>query len=228
MVKRVILPSEALDDFCTLLRLSSDQLKALGDLFSKGESATPLRTTFVNQVAEKLQVNIEDARSVTVVCSFLLSNADDGDAGSANEVLDDVYEFLENSLQGDDNKQTVLGKFDENRGLLLSLATPKPARKRAQKIRSLLAGPEPHVHSFRTICQLRPLFEGPDNNETIVGLVPMILFEIESADADGDTATLSFSMDSEDLAELENVVKRTRVKLQSIQQKYKPEILTAE
>lgn len=72
------------------------------------------------------------------------------------------------------------------------------------------------------------LFEGPDTDETIVGLVPMILLEIESADADGDPNTLSFSMDAEDLAELETVVKRTRMKLEAIQEKYKSEILAAE
>lgn len=227
MVKRLILPPDALDDFRTLLQLSSGQLKALEDLFSRGESATALRATFVNQVAETLQINIEDARSVTVVCSFLLSGADEDDADSVVELLDDLREFLENSLP-DNDKQPVLDKFDQNREVLLSLATPKPARMRAQKIRGLLAGPEPHVHSFRTICQLRPLFEGPDNDETIVGLVPMILFEIESADADGDPNTLSFSMDAEDLEELEKVVKRTRMKLESIQEKYKSEMLASE
>ena len=227
MVKRVILPSDALDDFRTLIRLSSDQLKALDELFASGESVSALRTTFVNQVAEDLQLNLDEARSVTVVCSFLLSLSDKEDEGSAGEILDDVREFLENSLP-DEDKDSVLGQFDQNCELISSLATPKPARKRAQKIRGLLAGPEPHVHSFRTICQLRPLFEGQDNDETIVGLVPMILLEIESADADGDANTLSFSMDAEDLAESQKVVERTRMKLEAIQKKYKTEILTTE
>lgn len=227
MVKRLIVPSEALDDFCTLLSLSADQLKALEDLFSRGESATALRATFVNQVAETLQINIKDARSVTVVCSFLLSGADEENTDSVGELLDDVREFFENSLP-DNDRQPVLDQFDQHREILLSLVTPKPARMRAQKIRSLLAGPEPHVHSFRTICQLRPLFEGPDSDETIVGLVPMILLEIESANADGDPSSLSLSMDAEDLVELEKVVKRTRMKLKSIQETYKSEILAAE
>ena len=144
-----------------------------------------------------------------------------------SELVDDIRDFLENLLPKVD-KQSVLEQFDQNRELILSLVTPKPARMRALKIRGLMAGPEPHVHSFRTICQLRPLFEGPENDETIIGLVPMILLEIESADVDGDTNTLSLSMDAEDLAELEKVVKRTRMKLEAIQEKYKSDILSAE
>lgn len=227
MVKRLILPSEALGDFLALLHLSSDQLKTLENLFSTGESATALRATFVNQVAEALQISIEDARSVTVVCSFLLSGAEAADADYGRDLLEDVRKFLENALPEKD-RQAVLDRFSQNREILLSLVTPKPARMRAKKIRGLLAGPEPHVHSFRTICQLRPLFEGPDNEETIIGLVPMILLEIESAGADGDSNTLSLSMDAEDLAELERVVKRTRMKLETIQEKYKSDVLTVD
>lgn len=228
MVKRMILPSEALDDVCTLLRLSSEQLKALDELFTKGESASPLRAEFVNRVAESLQVNIEDARSVVMVCSFLLrrSEAKD-DEDFVTDLLVDFREFLENSLP-DDERQTVLAKFDGNREIFKSLATPKPAPLRVEKIRRLQSGPEQHIHSFRTVCQLRPLFEGPENDERIVGLVPMILLEIECADADGDCSTLAFSMDDEDLAELERVVKRTRAKLEAISEKYESEILTAD
>ena len=59
MVKRVDLPSEALDDICTLLSLSALQLTDLEKLFTTGESAFPLRETFVNEVAETLRVNID-------------------------------------------------------------------------------------------------------------------------------------------------------------------------
>lgn len=227
MVKRFILPLEALDDIRGLVRLSSDQLVALETLFSSGKSVSAHRATFINQVAEKLRISIEDARSVSVVCSFLLSAVDDNEAGDVGELLEDVREFLKDSLT-EDERQTILNEFDEKRTVLVSLATPKPARLRAEKIRRLLGGPEPHVHSFRTVCQIRPLFEGPENNETIVGLVPMILLEIESVNADGITNTLSFSMDADDLKELEKLVKRTNMKLEAIQEKYNSEILAAE
>ena len=72
------------------------------------------------------------------------------------------------------------------------------------------------------------MFDGQDGIETIAGLVPMILLEIESANADGDVNTLSFSMDTEDLEELQRAIERTRMKLEAIQNKYKTEILTAE
>ncbi len=228
MVKRVDLPPDALDDVCTLVRLSADQLTALVELFSTAESAFPLTETFIAKVAEELRVSIEDARSVVVVCHFILLHSEaQGDEGFISDVLRDVREFLENSLPKDELRG-VLTSFDNNREILESLATPKPAPLRARKIERLASGPERRIDSIRTICQLRPLFEGPENDELIVGVVPSILLEIESVDDDDDSSTVAFSIDDKKLAELEKVVRRTREKLEAIREKYGSELLTTD
>ncbi len=226
MVKRVDLPSDALDDVRALLRLSAAQLTKLDELFSTAESAFPLRETFINQVAETLKVSIDDARSVVMVCHFLLlhSEAHD-DEDIVSDVLRDVREFLENLLAKDESRG-VLASFDENRDTLKSLATPKPAPLRARKIERLASGPERRIDSIRTICQLRPLFEGPENDERIVGVVPSILLEIESVDDDDDSSTVVFSIDDKKLTELEEVIQRTREKLEAIRQRYASDLLT--
>ena len=165
---------------------------------------------------------------MVVVCDFLLLRREvQDDEEFVIDLLHDLRQFLEDYVPEDD-QQAVLTNFDENHEILKSLTTPKPAPLRVKKIRSLQSGPEQHVHAFRTICQLRPLFEGPENDEKIDGLVPMILLEIESGDADGVPSTLAFSMSEADLAELEKVVKRTREKLEAIHEKYGSELLTAD
>lgn len=228
MVKRIILPPGALDDVCTLLRLSRDQLNALNGVFSEGESAAPLRASFVTKVAETLRVNIDNARSIVTVCHFLLLHSEaKEDEEFVEDVLNDFREFLENSLE-DPQKTEILSSFDRNRDVLASLATPKPAPLRLQKIRKLASGPEEQLESIRTICQLRPLFDGPEHEETIEGLVPVILVELELENEDGVSRTASFAMDHEKLDELENVIRRTREKLDAIQNKYGSELLSTD
>lgn len=228
MVKRVILPSEALDDVRTLIQLSNVQLSVLDQLFSKGESAFPLRASFINEVAEQLKVNIDDARSVVVVCHFLLrkTDANEGDE-YVTDLLADFREFLENSVDGEE-RQSLLAKFDENREVLASLAAPKPEPLRVKKIRRLERGPEPYIQEIRTICQLRPLFEGAESDESIAGLIPTLVLEIEAKDGDGDSKTFAFSMASEDLAKIEQVIQRTRDKLDAIRAKYGSALLTVD
>jgi hypothetical protein len=89
----------------------------------------------------------------------------------------------------------------------------------------LASGPEQTIQSIRTICQLRPLFEGPEHKEQIVGLVPTIVLEVETTDTEGDVQTVAFSLDSDALGTLEQVVKRTQEKLASIREKYGDELL---
>jgi hypothetical protein len=227
MPKRVVLPSGAVDDVCTLLQLSSDQLASLDRLFATGESASPLRPSFINRVAETLNVRLDQARSVVMVCHFLLLQPDDlriEDPEYARELLDDLREFVESDVPESD-KTTLLASLDTNRMMLESLAMPKPDRLRAQKIRRLASGPEQSILSIRTLCQLRPLFEGPEHEEQIVGLVPTIVLEVEATDADGDAQTVAFSLNSDALRSLEQVVKRTQEKLAAIREKYGDELL---
>jgi hypothetical protein len=89
----------------------------------------------------------------------------------------------------------------------------------------LASGPEQSILSIRTLCQLRPLFEGPEHEEQIVGLVPTIVLEVEATDADGDAQTVAFSLNSDALRSLEQVVKRTQEKLAAIREKYGDELL---
>lgn len=228
MVKRVSLPSEAFDDIRTLICLSTEQLRTLDELFSNAESAFPLRASFINQVAENLKVGLDDARSVVVVCHFLLRHSDaQDDKEFVTGLLGDIREFLENSVP-DEEQQSLLSQFDEKRGILESLASPKPAPLRERKIRRLESGPEPHVDDVRTVCQLRPLFEGQEREEFIAGLVPTILLEIETTISDGDSRTFAFSMGIDQLEQLEQVLKRTREKLEAIRMKYGSELLTSE
>jgi hypothetical protein len=230
MAKRVIMPRKALNDVLALVRLRSDQLRTLAELFSGAESASPFRRTFVNRVAESLSVPIDSARSLITVVHFLLLQSSDlrqFDDSIAQEIVEDLREYVEQNAATDDKTQ-LLENFDAGRAEFQSLATPKQGRVRAMKIRRLSSGPEHTVQSVRTLCQLRPLFEGEEHNEQIVGLVPNIVLVIEALNDNDDTTTFAFELAPAVLDELERTVSRTKEKLSGIRAKYGTDLLTEE
>jgi hypothetical protein len=228
MVRRVRFPTEALDDISVLLRLTNQQFQTLDKLFSSGESAFPLRNPFVEKVASELSVSSDEAGSIVAVCHFLLRDDDAlDDASFVDEMLVDLREFLEQNLP-ESERESLLDAFDANANNLKSLTIPKPEPLRFQKIRKLANGPESQLESVRTICQLRPLFCGPEDNETIDGLLPVTLMEIELEDSDGDSITIVFRVNNDGLDELMSVIERTRMKLDAIAGKYGSDLLSDE
>lgn len=225
MVKRISLPSNALEEICALVNLSSDQLKSLSELFSQADAANPLQPDFVERVAESLGINLDEARDIVAVCHFLLIHAEArDDEVFVEEILDDFKLFLQDNLR-DEVREPTLGKFSENREDLKMLALPKPGPLLQKKIERLASEPEDQLESIRTICQLRPLFDGSEHNEEIKGLVPTVLVELKLENSEGESSVVLFGMNDEKLKEIEKVIARTREKVELISEKYQTEIL---
>ncbi|MEX0702015.1 MAG: hypothetical protein WD069_07960 [Planctomycetales bacterium] len=228
MAKRLVFPIAASADVLALVRLTPQQLRQLVELFSTADSAHPLRAEFINSIAETLRLPVSDARSVVAVLHCLLIPRDDSqhpDPAYARDLIDDLREFVDQQAP-DDVKAALLTSLDTNRTLFESLATPKPLRVRALKVRRLASGPEPMLDSVRTLCQLRPLFEGEAHNEDIAGVVPSILLQFETTDQDGDAKTFAFGLTPSGLDELSATIERTKEKLEAIRNKYGPDLLT--
>lgn len=227
MLRCLRVPPGALDDIRELILLDRDQLQNLDRLFSMARSASPLKNEFVSEVAESLHISVARAQSIVVVCHLLLLAPEDTEQVSedrARDVIDDLKDFIgEHEVEADRPK--LLEALEAHFDLLMSLATPKSERQQSLKIRRLSQGPEARIESLRTICQLRPLFQGPMESEEITGLVPNIVLEIESTESDGMVRTTSFGLTTEMLEELSKVVERTKRKLDTIQQKYPQDIL---
>ena len=236
MAKRMIVPAEAMDDIRRLLLLQPNQLDALAGLFELAESAFPLRTKFINRVAEALVVDIETARSFVVVVHFLVRKNQDA-AADVSQVASEIWSDIRDYIAGKTDlvdRQPLLDAIDANRAVLESLAIPKPKRNRATKVRRLSSGPERTIESVRTVCQLRPLFEATDSiegnqpTEDIAGLVPSLLLELQVREPDGTAQILVFGMSPETLTELEKVIQRTQRKLATIESRFQNDILSTE
>lgn len=224
MARLLRLPKRALDDVVALVSLDTNQLHALDELFSTKESAALDSESFIDKVTEKLGIDDARALSVLAVTSFVLRMLSSG--ASASQAVDELREFVEENAD-DQQRETLVASIDANRPVLESLATAKPERLRGIKIRKLAEEPEHKAESFRTICQLRPLFEGPKEHEQIVGLVPTVLMELKLARSDDNrTETITFNLSREQLNDLREVIERTAKKIDAIQQKYGDGLLT--
>jgi hypothetical protein len=221
VAKHLFLPKTAMDDIAPLLRLDDAKLRALADCFASSDSILPSRPGgFVQKVANRLPIGLDAAESIMVVCNFLLSVVDEGNP--FQEVLDDLREFV---VQHDvSTGKDLVSALDARRSSLEFLLSPKPERSRALKVR-YLGEVFPTVDSFRTVCELRPVFEGPSGQETIVGYVPVVLLEVKMSDSDGEESTVHLHLSPQKIKNLEEIIKRTTEKLSIIRQKFGDDIL---
>lgn len=219
--RHLILPRSAFKDVKAVLRLEEEKLRTLGDLFGTSASLSPRSPEFIREVSERLRLDIPTAESVVLVCQFLLAVVEGGN--SPSEIVNDVREFI--SQYATSEEPDVVSALDAKRKILESVLTPKPERSRALKVGYLTHGPHPTVDSFRTVCELRPVFECPQGRETIVGYVPTILLEVKVSDAEGEGRKILLHLAPETLQSLSEVIKRTEEKLSAIRARFGEELL---
>jgi hypothetical protein len=218
MARHLFLPKQSIKDIRALLRLEEEKLRTLEQLFSTGESIEPSDPNFLQKVADQLRIDSDTAASVVLVTQFLLTVVEEG--RPADEILDDVRYFVD---QYADDK-TLTMALENRRRVLLSLLTPKPARSRAQKVK-YLRSIYPTAESFRTVCELRPVFDKAGGKEEIVGYVPTILLEVKQSDADGETSQLVLHLSAAALTDLARVVRRAEDKLSVIRSEFGGKLL---
>lgn len=202
-----------------LLRLDEEKLRGLEQLLGTGESITFRDPNFLQKVSERLQLDLETAGSAVLVSQFLLTVVEEGNP--PDEILDDVRSFLEQFAA---EETGLLTAFDARRKTLFSLLTPKPERSRALKIR-YLRGVHPVADSFRSVCELRPVFDTTAQGEEIVGYVPMVLLEVKQSDEDGNESRLVLNLSPALVKDLVKVIQRAEDKLAAIRHRFGEELL---
>lgn len=218
--KHLILPKSAFKDVRSLLRLDEEKLHVLGDLFATSDSISATSTDFIQKVAQRLGLDAAAVHSAVIVCQFLLTVVEDDHP--PKEVLDDVREFV--ALNAPPEDAAAVTELEAKRATLESLLTPKPERSKALKVRYLGREVYPTVESFRTVCELRPVFERKGGeNEEIVGYVPVVLLEANTSSPDENKIVLHLTPRL--LKSLGEIVQRAEGKLAAIRRKFGDELL---
>jgi len=220
-VARLILPKTAFKDVKAFLRLEEEKLRILEEIFGTPASIAPRKPEFIREAGRRLRLDVPTTESVILVCQFLLSVVEEGNPPEG--ILNDLREFV--AQHASPEEKDVVAAPEQKRQALLSLLTPKPERTRALKVEYLAHGPHPTVDSFRSVCDLRPVFERLEGGETIVGYVPTILLEVKVSDIDGQGETVLLYLTTEMLKSLKEVIQRTEEKLEAIRVRFDKELL---
>jgi len=220
VAKHLILPEDAFDDFKVLLSLDREPLGSLVSIFATADTVTTARSELSDQVSERLGVEYESAKSIVFVTTFLLSVV--GDGAPPSEVLRDIEVFV--AKRGTPESQELLLRIANQRELFLSLLTPTAERLRAQKVQ-YLEKLRPQATSFRTVCELRPVFESRGDAEEITGLIPVVSLVVELTDSGQDPDRMILELSPAMLKELREVVARADKKVAALRGRFGTDLL---
>jgi hypothetical protein len=221
MPKHLVLPKSAFRDVRLLLRLDEEKLRALDALFATSESISPSSAGFIQKVGDRLHLETSAVQSIVLVCQFLLAVVEQGHP--PQEIVDDVSEFVAQNAQNDE--KDLVASVDAKRKALESLLTPKPARSKALKVH-YLSEFHPTVAAFRTVCELRPVFERIEGREEIVSYVPLVALEARFDDSEDSGGRVIIYLSPEKLKSLAQVISRAEEKLESIRRHFGNNIIS--
>jgi hypothetical protein len=215
------LPKSAFRDVRQLLQLDEEKLRALDALFGTSESISPSSPGFIQKVGNRLHLETSAVQSIVLVCRFLLTVVEEGHP--PREIVDDVREFVSQNAPNDE--KDLIASVDAKRKVLESLLTPKPARSKALKVH-YLSEFHPTVGSFRTVCELRPVFECIEGSEEIVNYIPVVALEAKFDDSEDSERRVILYLTPKKLKALAEVINRAEQKLEAIQRKFGKDLIS--
>lgn len=199
MFQLIRFPSDALPDIRALVHLSVDQLVTLANLLDTKEAAPPVDQEFEDHVREKLQVTSETAEAVVRIS--LILQGTNLDSEKAVKVVEDFKQLI--GLEKPDDQDNLINAITEKHEALINVVTRKPAIARELQRRHIASGTQPALESFRTLVQLRPLFERNEKGEPIgiECLIPAMTLELKY-ERDDREHSATFSLNEETLQKL--------------------------
>jgi hypothetical protein len=214
MAHWLYLPDDAVEDLMILANLKVEQAESLREHFDANDFVP--RSSYYTKVADLVNIS-DDAASG--LCSFVNSvrtqrSRQNRDAAS---VPDELIGFLQRIPKDKGSGETIRQLTDyvaEQRDFLVSLFSEPPGRDHSDKVRDLESGPLPHVHSIRTFCDIRPVYDAEATE--IVAYLPMITLSMVIhktwSDEFEEVAVLLSDSDIDDLREtLERLDKKLAI-----------------
>lgn len=215
----LFLPDDAVEDLTVLASLSPELLTALRDYLDSNEFRP--RYTFFVKVAELLNISDEAAAKL---CTFInyVQGQRERQKKEGGAVLTEFEHFLaraakEEGPSGEASK--TLDKVKGKRSLLIRLFSDLPKYDFSEKVRGLETGPVPHLHGFRTFCDLRPVYNSAANQ--IVEYLPVItLWLVTHAAATDKYEEIVVQLAEPDVADLKEQIDRLDKKLALLRERH--------
>ena len=221
MAHWLFLPNDAAPDLAILASLSADQIQLLRTYLDSNEFRP--RNAFYIKVAELLNIPDESAAKL---CSFLNYVQSQRvrlrkDAASIPTEFEYFLKQVERHTKPEHNTAAVLAFLQNNKAGLVGLFSDLPQREYSEKVRGLEQGPLPHLHSFRTFCDYRPVFNADASEITSYLSVITISLSTHCTNSDKFEETTVQISESE-LSELKEAIARLDKKLSLLKKQQPP------
>ncbi|MFO0806562.1 MAG: hypothetical protein U0791_25945 [Gemmataceae bacterium] len=176
MAHWLFLPDDALDDLAILSKLPVEGIAAFR-VFLNGTEYRP-KFNFYVQAAELLDISDESSAKLCTFVNYVQSQASRL-SRSGSEVVAELDRFLERRAKDDSTRErasALLRTLRDHRPVLVELFEPVEEDEVAEKERDLGTGPLPHLHTFRTYCDIRPVYDS--KGDSIVSHLPIVTLHL--------------------------------------------------
>lgn len=176
MAHWLFLPDDAIEDLTILEKLSSERIETLRRYLDSNEFR-PQYSFFV-KVAELLGITDESAAKL---CTFInhvhtQRRRQERDAESVPTELESFLKRAETAGKSLEVLKRLAAYVKANRNLIIKLFSDLHERAFSGKVQMLETGPLPHLHSVRTFCDVRPVYDEQANK--IVANLPILTLRL--------------------------------------------------
>jgi hypothetical protein len=203
---RLYIPQEAAGDLAQLLSLTDDQIRKLTSALDSG-LATQGSGAILEHLSRELGCSYAKCWIAWGLARFIGGQRSAADI-SDETVIDDLVGVLEAEAPG--AAEQVKGK----REVLLDLFAPKPQGEHFAKLHRLRWGPLRAAQGFRSVCDIRPVFD--EAREDIVGAFPVSILAIDCQNESGDKETIVVQLNDESMARLKESLETLERKLSKL------------
>jgi len=189
---RLYIPEDGIGDIRTLLSLSDAQINQLSSLLDS-DLITESSNALLDRLSDALQCRASVCATAWSVARYV------GSQKKTQKIADDdLIAQLVDEVKT--SAPDLAEQISSRRSLLLALFAPKPEADRHRKIHRLTWGPEKAAKVFRTVCDLRPVFDG--ERKVILTSIPVTLLVVDYTDEGGDEQTIVLQLNNESLERL--------------------------
>ncbi|AMV30163.1 hypothetical protein VT84_37570 [Gemmata sp. SH-PL17] len=219
MAHWLFLPDDALHDLVILAALTPDQFEKLRGHLDSHEFRLQYR--FYIKVADLLQISDEAAAKLSVFLNHVHTQRVRAKR-EAESIPTELEHFLGRIQTGENGQlaKGLIGQIRSKKDYIVKLFSDLPKRDFSDKVRDLETGPIPHLHSFRTVCDVRPVFN-KEATEITSHLLVITLNMVTHTTVSNDYEEVVVQLAEEDLKEIRTAFERLEKKMVLLKQHHR-------
>ena len=220
MSRWLFLPNSAIASLRLLSRLSSEAIDELRDIL-EGDFGREGYSLYL-RIGELAGVPDQDGATFHSFWEYVQDERR-SESKSGLDVISEFVAFIKSYSDSNPNSSeqdldNISKKIHAKRQRLAGIFGDVPGREHARKVNALEAGPLPHISSFKSFCDLRPVFD--KNGTNIVEFVPSIVLRIRTHGYPEEHKEILVQSTESQISTLENELRRLRKKLEKMRGRF--------